>query len=135
MRTQLALMCFAILFATPIHAEVPLLGPAELEREAKYIVSGKVARVYTAEKVLEKGYVDTLYAIEVVVSRIEKGGDIDKSQSIYVKAWRTKSRPEGWVGPSGQATIPNSGQAVKLYLTGTGGSYNALSPNGIHVVK
>lgn len=131
----LPLLLVAAFIASSIRAEVPLLTPDELQQDAKQIVTGKVQRVYTTEKKLDKSYVDTLYAVEVVVSAVEKGEDIAADQVIFVKAWQMKKRARGWAGPSGQDLIPKPGQVVKLYLTGGNGSYDALSPNGIRALK
>ena len=76
----------------PVHAEVPLLTPPQLERAAKHIVTGKVQRVYASEKALNKSYVDTLFAVEVTLSEIEKGKGMAPAQVIFAKAWRMKKR-------------------------------------------
>lgn len=131
----LPLLLVAAFCAGSIRAEVPLLTPDVLQRDAKHIVTGKVQRVYTTEKQVDKSYVDTLYAVEVVVSAVEKGEGIAADQVIFAKAWQMKKRARGWAGPSGQDFIPKPGQVVKLYLTGDNGSYDALSPNGIHALK
>lgn len=125
----------AFLLATTALAEVPLLTPAEMQKQAGHIVTGKVANVYSTERARDASYVDTLYALEVVVSGIEKGEGIAVEQVIFVKAWQMKKRPRGWAGPSGQDVIPKRGQTVKLFLTGKEGNYDALSPNGIAVVQ
>lgn len=135
MRMQLVVLIVAMfLVAQPLQAEVPLLKSAELQKLAKHIATGKVQNVYTAEKNLGKGYLDTLFAVEVAVTGVEKGKGISPKQVIYAKAWRMKQRAPGWAGPSGQDVIPKPGQTVKLYLTGADGGYDALSPNGINVV-
>jgi len=118
-----------------VHAEVPLLPRVEQQRLAQHIVTGQVRHVYTTEKASHKNHVDTLFAVEVIVNAVEKGEAIKPRQVIFVRTWRMKKRERGWAGPSGQATIPKPGQNVKLYLTGGNGSHNALSPNGIEIVK
>jgi hypothetical protein len=127
----LAAMCCSA-FA---RAEAPLLSSAELQDLADHVVAGKVHNVYQSEKIIDKGYTNTLYAVEVSVAGSEKGEGIAAGQIIYAKAWRMKLRPEGWAGPSGQSVIPKPGHEVKLYLTGDAGNYDALSPNGIDIVK
>jgi len=130
--TSIAIAAFA---SSTVQAEVPLLGPAELQKAAAHIVTGEVQHIYTKDRALRKDYIDTLFAVEVIVTGVEKGKTIETRQVIFAKAWRAKKRLQDWAGPSGQDSIPKNGALVKLYLTGDNGSYEALSPNGIQIVK
>ncbi|MFT7642161.1 MAG: hypothetical protein ACI9G1_003918 [Pirellulaceae bacterium] len=129
------LIVAATLLACPVQGEVPLLAPAELQKEANHIVTATVQNIYTTEKVLDNKHVDTLYAVEVAISGVEKGDAIAANQIIFAKAWQMKQRGKDWAGPSGQELIPKKGQVVKLFLTGSNGNYTALSPNGIRLLK
>jgi hypothetical protein len=136
MRFSLPVLMFAAhLIVATAQAEVPLLTPDELRQQSSHIATGKVRNVYTTEKVLDEDYVDTLFAVEVVVTTAEKGPDIVPGQVIFAKAWRMKQRKPDWAGPSGQDAVPKKGQVVKLYLTGGNGNFDALSPNGISILK
>lgn len=122
-------------FAAALLAEVPPIGPEEKKKLASHIVDAKVVQVFAAQEDSGKGFVNTVYAIEVTIVRVDKGEKVEAGQTLFVKAWRASKRPSGWVGPSGQYEIPKPGDAVQLFMTQTNSAYQALSPNGIEVVK
>ena len=118
-----------------VWAEVPPLAPEQKRELASHIVTGKVAQVFSAQEDSGKGFVNTVYAIELSITEIEKGEKLEKEQTIYVKCWRASKRPSGWAGPSGQHQIPKAGDVVKVFMTADKGVFNALSPNGIEIAK
>ena len=95
MRCSLAVLILATaLLGTLTQAEEKLLTPADLERYSEHIVTGNVRYVYTTEKVLGKTHVDTLFAVEVVVTGAEKGKGIAADQVIFVRTWEVKKRDD-----------------------------------------
>lgn len=119
---------------TVLSAQEKPLTPEELEKAAKYIVTGRVERVYTSEKKIDKDSTDALYAIEVSVDKVKKAEGPGRGNTIFVRTWKADKRPPGWKGNPGQATIPARGDLVELYLTGGDSPFDAVTPNGIQVV-
>ncbi|HVF85543.1 MAG TPA: hypothetical protein VM821_06155, partial [Abditibacteriaceae bacterium] len=65
-------------------------------------------------------------------------GRLRRGQTLTVHYWRLKERPEGWVGPVGQNTLPQSGQRGTFFLkrgASTRSPYELLQPNGWEVSK
>lgn len=125
----------ALLFsASAASAQERPLNPDELENAAKFIVAGRVERVYSSENPLPNEQADTLYAIELKVSKVLKVDGDAAGKTIFVKAWKAAKRPDGWKGPKGQIEVPARGDLVEMHLTGGPAAFDALAPNGIRIV-
>lgn len=116
-------------------AELPPQSAEALRDSASIVVVGRCERTYSAVRPGEPGYRDTVYAIELRIEKVEKGKPGADGQTLFVKAWRAKQRPEGWVGPSGQSQIPGRGDTIRVYARGEAGDYHVLLPNGLAVLK
>lgn len=110
------------------------LPPDELAKTATTIVTARVERTYSADAPQGNDDSDTVYGIEAVVREVKKGDAVKAGDTILVKTWRIAKRPPEWVGPLGQATIPQRGDIVELWLTGGPRAFDAVVPNGIKVV-
>lgn len=126
--------CLAVLLVPRcgIADEKPL-SPDELEKTAKFIVIGRVERVYTSEKKISDTQSDTLYAIELNVSKVLKVEGDAAGRVIFIKAWKATKRPDNFKGDKGQIDIPSRGDLVECYITGGPAAFEALVPNGIEI--
>src|SRR5687767_12457314 len=109
-------------FSSVAVAQEKPLAPATLERAAKYIASGKVERVYTTEKVPEKGDAVAPFALEVIIGKIKKGEGmgsegITPGETVFVKGWQ-------------QTETPKRGDIVDLYFNGKNRSFVAITRSG-----
>ena len=123
----------AFLAAGPLRADEKPLSVDELEKTAKFIVTGRVERVYTSERRISDTQSDTLYAIELKVSKVLKVEGDAAGRVIFIKAWKATKRPEKFAGDKGQIDIPNQGDLVECYITGGPAAFDALVPNGITI--
>jgi hypothetical protein len=102
--------------------------------EATHIVRGHIREVYTAERESDPGHVDTMYVIEVIVDKVDKGKGLSTDKPLYVRGWKSKLRPAGFDGPTGQNTIPRPFDRVWVYFRADrDGGYDLLEPNGIEI--
>ena len=116
-----------------LRAEVPPQSREQLEQSATHVIDGAVTAVYARDRGAEQG-TDTAYLIELKVSRAAKGEGPKPGEVVYVRTWRAKERPAGWVGPGGQSRVPAEGDVVRAYLRrADDGGYDALLPNGIDI--
>jgi len=116
-------------------AAIPPRSPQDLKQSATAIVTGEVRKIYTAEHSSREGGVDRLYALEVLVSSVEKGAKVQSGRVIYARAWQPAKRPPGTVGDQGQNQIPEPGHRVRLYLTrDKDGGWDLLRPNGVEAL-
>lgn len=126
--------CLAVLLPSGIVvAEEKPLSVDELEKTAKFIVSGRVERVYTSERKLSDTQSDTLYAIELNVSKVLKVDGDAAGRVIFIKAWKATTRPANFKGDKGQTDLPARGDLIEAYITGGPGAFEALVPNGIQI--
>ncbi|HSI32305.1 MAG: hypothetical protein ACAI43_03485 [Phycisphaerae bacterium] len=130
MRTPLLLIVAALAF--PVLAAIPPQRPDDLQKNATHIVAGKVVAVYATEVPLDReGMTNRLYAIEVTVTKAEKGEGLAEGKVVFAKCWTPAKRPRGWAGGQGQNKVPAAGETGKLYLAQQAdGTYTVLSPNG-----
>jgi hypothetical protein len=118
----------AALARTPevTEADVPRARPEPRQVQgATHVVMGLVTGVYSAETpaaldVREKG---TMYLIEIVVERLEKGEGPRVDELVYVRCEKRN-----------QTTIPRPHQRVRAYMKrDRDGGYDLLAPDGIDV--
>ena len=134
--SQKIAIALALVFASHLRAEIPPLDPKDRAEQADLIVIGTVKTVYSSEKQVRSGFVDTLYVIELAVEKTEKtkpdAADAKPLKLLYARTHRAKERPQGWAVPGGQYSIPKAGQRVTAYLKADDdGGYSLLLPNGI----
>jgi hypothetical protein len=83
---------------------------------------------------VESGFGNYDWAIDLNlrVQSIEKG-QLDRSDSVVVRCFRTKSRKSVWecFSPSGNYPIPNVGAKVRAHLYRRGGLWRVVFPNGL----
>ena len=111
------------------------LSPDELEKTAKFIVTGRVERVYASEKTISPTRTDTLYAIELNVTKVLKVEGDAAGRTIFVKAWKATKHPEKYEGDKGHTDIPSRGDLIECYIVGGPAAFEALVPNGIKIVQ
>lgn len=119
--------------AATLLAELPPQSPSQLEQGSDLIVTGVVKRIYTSDEARDRGMVDTRYLLEIAVERVEKGQAAKSGEILFVRGWRAKNRPDGWVGPGGHMGISSlkPGQKVRAYLDREDdGGHEPLLPNG-----
>jgi hypothetical protein len=112
---------------------VPPRSPDNLRQTASDIVVGEVKRVHSSDESRSPGFVDTVYTIDLMITKVEKGAQRPK-QNIQVRASQIKDRPRGWAGPQGHDWIPAPGDRVRMFLHSLEGALWALTPNGIEKV-
>jgi formylglycine-generating enzyme required for sulfatase activity len=105
-----------------------------VESATSVILTGRVEQVYTKEKQLSNHETDTLFAIEVHVTKDSTVDGKFLGRKIFVKTWQTARRPDGWKGPPGQTEVPGRGDIAEFNLTGGPGTFEAVVPDGIRIV-
>lgn len=115
----LALLLIVSVLASSLIAEVPLLGPQELEKRATHIFVGKVQRLYDAPPERTGGYARTWKVAEISISSVEKGDGWNRGELVYARFWNQKwvAEADAPPGTSGHRSIPPVGSAVRVYLT------------------
>ena len=117
-------------------AEIPNLSPAELQKTATQIVSGKVHRIYSnVERTAPN--MDTIHNVaELHIRRVEKGS-LD-APLLYIRFWRKRYVGDGLApaGHYGHRGVPKRGDSVRVFLKkADDGGYDVLSPNGFEVIE
>ncbi|MFO0806321.1 MAG: formylglycine-generating enzyme family protein [Gemmataceae bacterium] len=126
--------CIVVLLTSgTILAEEKPLSVDELEKAAKFIVAGRVERVYTSERKISDTQTDTLYAIELNVTKVLKVEGDAAGRVIFIKAWKATTRPANFKGDKGQIDIPGRGDLIEAYITGGPAAFEAIVPNGIQI--
>jgi hypothetical protein len=121
-----------LLATAPAAAELPPLSPEERLERATCVVTGEVKAVYSTEKETKKGFTDRLFLLEVMPATVEKGDGPKRGEVFYVRCWKRKDRPAGWVGPGGQTRVPAARDRVRLFIKrAEDGGYDLLIPNGV----
>jgi hypothetical protein len=123
--------------ASQARAEVPMVSPEELQKNADVIVTGKVQAVHALEwrSPSDRDYLDIVFLVALSVEKVEKGEGIKAGDPLFVRSWMLKKRPKDWVGPSGHGTAPGPGAQVRVFLQGKkDGWYVPLLPNGIEAL-
>lgn len=117
-------------------SDQPNKSPERLLNEAKVVVTGSVARIYSVSEKVD-GWLDTTYVVELKVSTSEKGrskaGDL-----IYARYVMRRTTSPGLVSPGyyGIHTEPEKGQTVRMYLSiASDGGFDVIDPNGVEVLK
>jgi uncharacterized protein (TIGR03067 family) len=116
--------------SAPVSAEVPVMSRAQLQQHATHIVVGKTQKVYSV-KTETDDWVDIDSVAEIVVSRVEKGAQIQAGDVVYGRFWNKR-----WIGkgnPDPHSTGhrgPTMGESVRAYLIRKNGAYDVLLPNG-----
>jgi hypothetical protein len=116
-----------------VFAEVPNLSTAQLTKSATHVFTGTVQALYSYDKTVQNlhgEHVTAHYAAEVFVDAVEKGDGIEPRSLVYVRLWRAKKSPQGYVGSSGHG-IPKTKQ-VRVYLKrAKDGGLDVILPNGL----
>lgn len=109
LRLRCACLAVALLFRVSSAAQDKPLSADDLEKSAKFIVQGRVERVYTSEKIISATETDTLYAIELVVSKVTKVDAAGKTISVMTWSPRSPASPPLLVGLLVFAGLPGKG--------------------------
>ncbi|MEM7600062.1 MAG: hypothetical protein AAF357_01450 [Verrucomicrobiota bacterium] len=104
-----------------------------MKEDAKLMVTGEVVQVSKRNQRKGISSVDTLYTYRIRVERVHKGNPEWVGQDVEVETWGIKSRPRGWVGPSGLwgAASLQKGSKVTVHLRGGPEQWRVLTPNGL----
>lgn len=126
-----SLACVVIpLLARAAWSALPPISDAERQRQAVAIVE---ARVLTIEQHAVTAQVGTNLqsTARVRLGKVRKG-KLRAGQIISVRWWNIKTRPDGWVGPSGQYNAPKTGERRLLFLArdAVPNRFKLLEPNG-----
>ncbi len=139
-RRVLALVAVIVSIATfPALAAVAPLSPADLKKQASYIVTGTVVEVTSKTQVskIEKAlgiHRDRIYTIRIKVETISKGSGVKVGSEIEILAWNPSTRIPQLPGPQGHGPIPNKGDKATFYLQAKGKKqFEPLLPNGIEL--
>ena len=112
-----------LIAATTAWAAVPRLTLEALREKAVHVVAGEVVEVFKADGPL---------TIQLRVSSVSKGPNLEKGAVIEIKSWSASlSKTRLPPGPQGLSPIPEPGDQVIVYL---GGNLKPLLPNGF-VIK
>ena len=118
----------------PTGADVPRARPEPRQVEgATHVVMGVVTGVYSAEprSPLDGSEKGTMYLLEIMIERLEKGAGPKVDELLYVRGVKGKQEPSG---PSGQTTIPRLRDRVRAYMKrDRDGGYDLIMPDGIEV--
>jgi hypothetical protein len=147
LRTALAALGVALLWAAPAGAERVPLSPEEKAAEATHIVTGLVKAVYSRDvetALYGRGTVETRYLVEIEVQKVEKGDRLRAGDLLYARCWRLKKWGEAGdrPGPSGHH-LPAEGERVRAFVARgkyppTGQADNGWAvvyPNGFEVLE
>ncbi len=124
----------------PALAAVAPISPAELKKQANYIVTGSVIGVTskTQASKVEKAlgiHRDRIYTIRIKVETISKGSGVKVGSEIEILAWKPSTRIPQLPGPQGHGPIPKKGDKATFYLKAKGKKqFEPLHPNGIEPV-
>jgi len=119
-----------LLLAMQAQAELPPLSNGDRVKLSDTIVNATVGVIAKTETGTAT-YSDDTYAAEVVVTGVHKSTTAKIGDKVTVHYWQAGRRPSGWAGPGGQYNALNTGDRVKLFLTGAGKNrYELLNPNG-----
>jgi hypothetical protein len=132
LRPQVTILTLFLL-VTPAFArpDGPRAVPQRRNEEATHIVRGRVKAVYSAEKETAPSYVDTIYVFEIKVDRVDKGKGPKADEPLYVRCWKSKKRPPGSTGPTGQTVIPKVDDYIFLYFKlNRDGGYDLIAVEG-----
>ncbi|MFT5470631.1 MAG: hypothetical protein ACI8UO_005761 [Verrucomicrobiales bacterium] len=130
---SVAVLCVVSILSTANAALQPR-DPENLDKAATLIVSGVATEVVASTRGTGR-FVDSIATVEVKVESVSKGG-AKVGESIKIRCWRPKTRPEGWAGPQGSGPIPAKGSQFKAWLRkGDDGVWESLEPNGISLGK
>jgi hypothetical protein len=117
-------------------ADEPRAVPEGRNEEATHIVCGRVKTVYSAERQTAPGHVDSIYVLEVRVERVDKGKGPKVDEPLYVRSWKSKKRPPGFTGPTGQTMIPKADEYVFLYFNlNRDGGYDLINLQGTQTIQ
>ena len=76
--------------------------------------------------------------MEVELLKMHKPEEVDmaeeeEKQHLWVTYWTSKSRPEGFVGPTGVYNSPMEGDVSKMYMrVSEEDVFSVIEPNGFH---
>ena len=128
------LMLVILLVPESVTAALPPLSPQQLHRNAELIIVGKAASVKASSDGKED-YTNWIVDLDAKVEAVEKAVPADMTETISVNCWRLKSRPSGWVGPSGHYSIPAKAARFRMWLRkNEAGTWEPLKPNGIQLL-
>ena len=114
-------------------AALPPMSSAEQQKRSDAIIEGRILDI---QKGVAPGTVgeNNTFTARVLITKARKGKSLRKNSTVRVRWWTIRSRPEGWVGPSGQYDAPKKGEKRTLFLTkapkGAGYNFDLLEPNG-----
>ena len=129
------LTAFLLLSLAFARADRPRAVPERRNEEATHIVRGRVKVVYSAEKQTAPGHVDNIYVFEIKVDRVDKGKGPKADEPLYVRCWKSKKRPPGFTGPTGQTMIPKADEHVFLYFKlNRDGGYDLINLQGTQTI-
>ncbi len=123
---RLLVASLLVLVSFNASAVLPPQSAQELAASADRVIVGVVESIDVSQKRVERGHVDNVYALRIRVEKVEKGRP---TKAISIIGWTMHTRPDGWVGPSGNDGIQQVtvGDHVRAYIKGN----NILEPNGI----
>ena len=111
---------------------LPPLSSTELDTASQLVVTGTVQGIYTATVQSEgkAGWTDEHLVLKVRVDTVTKG-KAEVGKVVYLHAWHSDKRPDGWTGNGGHRGLPAVGQSGKFYVkVKADGSLAILGPNG-----
>lgn len=121
-----------LLLASAILAAVPPLSRERMTEQSSLVAVGRIAAVNIERITGTPEFVDSIYSIDLLVERVEKGDPSLAGKTIKARTWQPAERPRGWAGPQGQNVTPQKGSRVRCHLTGPqGDTYELLVPNGL----
>lgn len=131
-RTGKALLaCLTVgVLAHAAWSALPPLSVAERQKQAIAVVEARVLTIERRVVPVEMG-TNLQTTARVRLGKVRKG-KLHSGQVISVSWWNIKTRPAGWVGPSGQYDAPQIGERRLMFLARDGGSnrFKLLEPNG-----
>jgi len=113
------------------------LTQEERVAQASDIVTGYVRTV--KKQVHQKGteFSDAHYAVQMIVTDIEKGNNVAGGELLKFHFWKELERPRGWAGDAGQSGVIKHYQIIKAYLKfdETKNTFQLLEPNGFDLIQ
>ena len=137
------LICGVLALATVnLHAAKEPMSKEALEKEAHFIISGKVMALISKvqKSKVERAFGihrDRVYTIKLKVESVTKGAGVKAGQEILIEAWQPSTRIPPVPSLQGHGRIPKKGDTVKMYLLKNKEEkvYEPLLPNGIEIKK
>jgi hypothetical protein len=98
--------------------------PTEDRATADFTAAGEVKGVYTRD---EGHYYH--YIIEIALDEIEKGGNLERGDTLYVYSFDRKKNAPPEPSASGHEVPPKKGQRIKAFVKDRRGKHEAIYPN------